>query len=120
MLYLFVLDFDIPKIQQFSFPDNVVEGNLASVHCLAITKSKPIEFVWLKNGIKIDARDNVRIHTSEEVSTLIVDPVKITDGGNYTCSAKNHHGSDKFAAFLHVKGKNFYENYRQLCMKLFK
>lgn len=74
---------------------------------MAITKSKPVEFAWLKNGIKIDTRDNVRIHTTEEVSTLIVDPVKINDGGNYTCSAKNYHGSDKYTAFLHVKGKSF-------------
>lgn len=74
---------------------------------MVITKSKPIEFTWFKNGIKIDTRENVRIRINEEVSTLIVDPVQTNDGGNYTCSAKNYHGSDKFTAFLHVKGKSF-------------
>lgn len=96
---------DYPKIQKFSFQDNIVEGSLASVTCLAITKTKPISFEWLKNGEKITGNEeNVRINTANEVTTIIIDPVTSGDNGNFTCSASNVHGNDKYTALLQVKG----------------
>lgn len=77
--------------------------------CFVVTKTKPILFEWLKNGEKITGtEENVRINTVNEVSTLILDPVTIKDGGNYTCSASNIYGNDKYTSNLEVKGKNFY------------
>lgn len=95
-----------PKIQSFSFQDNIVEGSIVSVTCFAISKTKPISFHWLKNVDKITGiEENVRINTASEVSTLVLDPVTMKDNGNYTCSASNIHGSEKFTTELQVKGK---------------
>lgn len=100
-----ITDIDSPRIQKFSFEDNIVDGKVISVTCFAITKTKPVSFEWLKNGRRITAQeDNVRINTANEASLLILDPVTMDDGGNYTCSATNAHGTDKYTAVLEVKG----------------
>ena len=76
--------------------------------CLSITKTKPVSFEWLKNGQKITGQEeNIRINTVNEVSALVFDPVTVNDSGNYTCSAANSHGADKFTAVLEVKGIDF-------------
>lgn len=61
-------------------------------------------FEWLKNGIKINTNENVRISSTEELSVLILDPVRLNDSANYTCTAKNIHGKDEYLATLTVKG----------------
>ncbi|GIY67333.1 titin [Caerostris darwini] len=95
---------DIPKIQTFSFPENVIEGNMVSVTCIAATKTKPISFEWLKNSKEIIESDkNIRITSANDVSVLIVDPVTLEHSGNYTCSATNSVGKDTFTAALRVK-----------------
>ncbi|GIY09038.1 titin [Caerostris extrusa] len=53
--------------------------------------------------IRCTCSGNVRFETGSEVSVLILDPVKIVDSGNYTCSATNKDGSDKFVTLLSVK-----------------
>ncbi|CAL1281289.1 unnamed protein product [Larinioides sclopetarius] len=95
---------DAPKIRQFSFQENIVEGEAVSVMCFAVTKTKPIKFHWLKNGQALnEIQENIRFETGSEVSVLIIDPVKINDSGNYTCSATNKDGSDTYIASLVVK-----------------
>ncbi|GBL76499.1 Titin [Araneus ventricosus] len=95
---------DIPNIQAFSFPESVIEGNMVSVLCVAATKVKPITFQWLKNNKEISAlEENIRITSANDVSVLIVDPVTLEHSGNYTCSATNSEGSDRFTAALNVK-----------------
>ncbi|GFS52408.1 titin [Trichonephila inaurata madagascariensis] len=95
---------DVPKIQSFSFPENVVERNMVSVTCIATTKTKPISFTWLKDNKEINALEgNIRISTVNEVSVLIIDPVTLENSGNYTCSATNSAGNDKFTSSLKVK-----------------
>ena len=96
---------DIPSIQTFTFKDNIVEGNAVSVTCFAITKTKPVTFEWLKNGVKINSHDeNIRITSAEDLSVLVLDPVRLNDTANYTCIAKNIHGKDEYVATLTVKG----------------
>lgn len=73
--------------------------------CFAITKTKPVSFEWLKNGQRITGQEeNVRINTANEVSALVLDPVTVKDSGNYSCSATNIHGTDKYTTVLDVKG----------------
>lgn len=110
-VHVSISDVDYPKIQKFSFQDSIIEGSLASVTCLALSKTKPINFEWLKNGDKISGHaENLRINTANEVTILIVDPVTSDDSGNYTCLAKNVLGSDKYTAELQVKGICFYSH----------
>lgn len=91
--------------------------------CLSLTKTKPVSFEWLKNGQKITGHEeNIRINTVNEVSALVFDPVTVNDSGNYTCSATNTYGTDKYTAVLEVKGMEvFYFYYMKvLLFKLLK
>ncbi|GFR22302.1 basement membrane-specific heparan sulfate proteoglycan core protein [Trichonephila clavata] len=95
---------DAPKIQSFSFPENVVERNMVSVTCIVATKTKPVTFTWLKDNIEINAlEESIRFSTLDEVSVLIIDSVALENSGNYTCSATNSAGNDKFTTSLKVK-----------------
>ncbi|GFU28491.1 titin [Nephila pilipes] len=95
---------DIPKIKKFSFEENVQEGDLASVTCIAISSNKPLSFMWYKNGQKIDiTTSNIRIDNSGEYSILILDNVSINSAGNYTCTVSNPSGSTSHTAQLIVK-----------------
>ncbi|GFV73982.1 hemicentin-1 [Trichonephila clavipes] len=95
---------DAPKIQSFSFPENIVERNMVSVTCIVATKTKPVTFNWLKDSKEINAlEENIRFSTLDEVSVLIIDSVALENSGNYTCSASNSAGNDKFTTSLKVK-----------------
>ncbi|XP_071041656.1 cell adhesion molecule Dscam1 isoform X1 [Parasteatoda tepidariorum] len=95
---------DIPEIQKFSFQENILEGKIVSVTCLAITRSKSVDFKWFKNGKELlNAVRNVKIREDSEYSILILDPVSADDSGNYTCKASNAHGSSQHTAYLSVK-----------------
>ncbi|XP_054724330.1 cell adhesion molecule DSCAML1-like [Uloborus diversus] len=94
----------VPEIQKFFFQDNIVEGKVVSVTCLAVSILKPLHFQWHKNGKSIDnAFKNVRIENSAEFSVLILDGVTHESEGNYTCTATNSAGASKYSAFLNVK-----------------
>ncbi|XP_055939793.1 cell adhesion molecule DSCAML1-like isoform X5 [Argiope bruennichi] len=95
---------DVPKIKKFSFEDNVQEGDLASVICLAVSVSKPLSFSWSKNGALIEeGRDDVRIDNSGEYSVLILDHVTLKSAGNYTCTVTNPFGTVSYSSLLDVK-----------------
>ncbi|KAG8160091.1 hypothetical protein JTE90_006520 [Oedothorax gibbosus] len=95
---------DIPRIQPFSFPENIVEGSMVSVTCISPTKTKPVHFSWSKNDIQITPNeDNIKISSTNDVSVLILNPVTLENSGNYSCSATNSEGSDTFSTTLNVK-----------------
>lgn len=78
------------------------------VQCFAIAKTIPILYGWMKNGKKISSEGNIRFSNTDEISSLILDPVTLSDSGNYTCTAHNTAGSDQHTTFLGVKGEWFY------------
>ncbi|GIY09035.1 down syndrome cell adhesion molecule-like protein 1 [Caerostris extrusa] len=95
---------DVPKIKKFSFEENVQEGDLASVICLAVSSSKPLSFSWFKNGEQIgEGTNGVRIDNSGEYSVLILDSVSLQSAGNYTCKVTNPFGSAIHASQLEIK-----------------
>ncbi|KAG8178107.1 hypothetical protein JTE90_017454 [Oedothorax gibbosus] len=96
---------DAPKIQKFSFKDNILEGEIVSVQCFAVAKTIPILYGWMKNGKKISSVENIRFSNTDEISSLILDPVSLNDSGNYTCTASNSAGSDQFTTLLSVKAR---------------
>lgn len=95
----------VPEIQKFSFQDNVLEGKVVSVMCLAVSEDKPIHFQWDKHGKILENTKNITIENSEKFSALIINNVSVENDGNYTCTAKNRYGSTKHSAYLNVKGK---------------
>ncbi|XP_055939789.1 cell adhesion molecule DSCAML1-like isoform X1 [Argiope bruennichi] len=94
----------VPEIQKFAFQDNIVEGKVVSVMCLAISDIKPLKFRWSKNSKILESgQENVRIEDSSEFSVLILNSVTIESEGNYTCTATNSIGSAKHSAYLSVQ-----------------
>ncbi|XP_023225212.1 hemicentin-1-like [Centruroides sculpturatus] len=94
---------DEPRIQPFSFPNEVILGQKASVACTAVAGSPPLEFVWQKNGREINPSSKVIIRSLGEVSVIILEAVSVSDVGNYTCLLKNVIGTDSYTASLFVK-----------------
>ncbi|GIY67332.1 hemicentin-1 [Caerostris darwini] len=94
---------DSPKIRKFSFQNNVLEGEIVSVTCFAVTKLVPVSYTWLKNGKSVEKVQNIRLSNTEELSSIILDPVTLDDSGNYTCKASNSAGGDAYTTSLLVK-----------------
>ena len=59
----------------------------------------------MKDGKLLQSDDHTKIHQDEEYSTLSIKWTREADAGNYTCHAKNPHGSDSFSTQLVVQGK---------------
>lgn len=95
-------------MKQFHFDDNIREGDVASVTCLATSGLKPVTFQWTKNGNPISTSNSkVRIDDGAIHSVLVFDYVEPVDDGNYSCIATNSDGKDTFMAQLNVKGRIF-------------
>ncbi|XP_055939791.1 cell adhesion molecule Dscam2-like isoform X3 [Argiope bruennichi] len=91
-----------PKIQPFSFKTGVQQGDKTTTLCVAESKY-PLTYIWKKDGELLTEKDELRLKTDEEFSVIIIEPVKTEHTGNYTCIAKNNHGSDSFTAELIVE-----------------
>lgn len=96
----------MPKIQAFSFPNDVIIGQKASAMCTAIAGQPPLEFKWFKNGKELAPGGQVTIRTLVDVSILAIESVDASSSANYTCTLRTRVGTDSFTAALEVKGKN--------------
>ncbi|PRD27170.1 UNVERIFIED_CONTAM: Down syndrome cell adhesion molecule-like protein [Trichonephila clavipes] len=105
ILQLKKIDGNSIKIQPFSFPSDSAIGKRASVTCTPLTGEK-MEFKWLKNGKEIgNGRHNIHIATLPLISSLIIDPLKSDDNGNYTCVVNSRGMSGSFTTSLEVMGE---------------
>ncbi|KAL3203346.1 hypothetical protein MRX96_041928 [Rhipicephalus microplus] len=94
-----------PKIQPFSFPNDAQLGKDAAVSCFAVRGHQPLEFSWLKNGVRADAIPNVEVEEiAGKISTLTLKKVSAAEIGNYTCRVSNVAGTDEFTTSLVVNG----------------
>lgn len=70
--------------------------------------SGPLQFEWYYNrdGPLPAAINNnhYRIELAADYSLFIIDKLRATDSGNYSCVARNQFGSDSVASLLLVKG----------------
>ena len=64
----------------------------------------PFNFEWLKDGVSIQSNENIKIR-AEEDSTLSIKSTKESDAGNYTCIARDAHGSASFTTQLIIQGE---------------
>ncbi|GBM75398.1 Hemicentin-1 [Araneus ventricosus] len=92
-----------PKIQKFSFPDQVISGTKSSAICTAISGVPPMEFKWFKNGNSLKITQKSTIRTYADFSVIFLEGVDQSSSGNYTCELKGPTGSDSYTAILEVK-----------------
>lgn len=99
---------DHPKVQKFSFPDQVVTGQRTSATCTAVSGTPPMDFKWFKNGQIIKSSQQFTIRTSSDYSILFIENVDRSTSGNYTCELTTLSGTDQYTTLLEVKGKVFF------------
>ncbi|XP_054723242.1 hemicentin-1-like, partial [Uloborus diversus] len=101
---------EYPKIQAFSFPNDVIVGQKASAACTAISGAPPLDFRWLKNGKELSSGGQITIRTLVDVSVLVMESVDASSSGNYTCFLRTSSGSDSYTAYLDVKEPSSWTN----------
>ncbi|XP_065296212.1 cell adhesion molecule Dscam1-like isoform X5 [Dermacentor albipictus] len=94
---------DAPKLQPFSFPGSVKPGSRISAMCLATSGTHQVTMSWLKDGNDLSSAKNVFVETKRGLSTILIEPVEVSNAGNYTCIAKNRAGFDSYTAVLDVQ-----------------
>uniref|UniRef100_A0A8C9UEL9 Hemicentin 1 n=1 Tax=Serinus canaria TaxID=9135 RepID=A0A8C9UEL9_SERCA len=82
-------------------PENltVVVNNFISLTC-EVTGFPPPDLIWLKNGKPISSNSNTFIVPGAR--TLQIPRAKLSDGGEYTCTARNQAGESQKKSFLTV------------------
>ncbi|XP_054719282.1 hemicentin-1-like [Uloborus diversus] len=100
-IYINVLDATSLRIPPFSFPAESIIGRRVSATCTPSFGEK-IEFKWLKNGKEILKGLNVDIRSFSDLSTLVIDPLREEDTGNYTCIVNTRGMSGSYTTTLEV------------------
>ncbi|XP_076335069.1 cell adhesion molecule Dscam1-like [Tachypleus tridentatus] len=100
-----------PRIQPFTFPNTVTFDSQVSVTCAVSEGSLPVVFSWKRNGQLLVAYDEkIHFRTHEDLSTLKIQNVDVSDIGNYTCVAKNSEGMDSYTSQLLVKAPPYWKS----------
>ena len=94
---------NIPNIQPFHFPPNIIENQKFQVIC-GLIHEEDVTFSWLKNGKMFTPNSQVKISYLPGISIIAFNKISVTNTGNYTCIAKNEFGSSEYSAQLLVKG----------------
>ncbi|KAH6928692.1 hypothetical protein HPB50_018635 [Hyalomma asiaticum] len=94
---------EAPKLQPFSFPGSVKPGSRISAMCWTTSGSHQVTMSWLKDGNDLSTAKNVFVETKRGLSTILIEPVEVSNAGNYTCIAKNRAGFDSYTAVLDVQ-----------------
>lgn len=61
----------------------------------------PFTYKWFKNGNMIPKSS--KENSNDKFSALVIDPIKPTSAGNYTCVVTNAYGSSSYSALLVVR-----------------
>ncbi|XP_023225140.1 Down syndrome cell adhesion molecule-like protein Dscam2 [Centruroides sculpturatus] len=99
---------DLPVIKPFNFQGRVPLQQKATAMCFVLLSSGPFKFQWSKDGKPISDINEAKINDNKEYSVIIIDPVKLTSEGNYTCTVSNPSGSSSYTANFLVAGKILY------------
>ncbi|KAG8174364.1 hypothetical protein JTE90_011416 [Oedothorax gibbosus] len=88
----------------FFFPSNVKEGDKVLVTCTASGEISTMNRKWLKDGLKIEENNRVKIFHHSEYSSLIINSVLAEDSGNYTCTVSGDPTAPSYTAELVIQG----------------
>ncbi|KAI1289773.1 Hemicentin-2 [Halotydeus destructor] len=93
-----------PEIMKQVTSLKLQEDSKFTLLCSLNKGSSPVEFSWLKDGVPL-IQKHIKIKTDQDIltSTLIIQKLKSSDAGNYTCQAQNSAGRDSHALSLIVK-----------------
>ncbi|NWW37465.1 HMCN1 protein, partial [Panurus biarmicus] len=97
----FNLNVHVPPSVVGTNPENltVVVNNFISLTC-EVSGFPPPDLSWLKNGKPISSNSNTFIVPGAR--TLQIPRAKLSDGGEYTCTARNQAGESQKKSFLTV------------------
>ncbi|GIY67330.1 titin [Caerostris darwini] len=95
-----ILVHETPVIQPFTLPDKIQIGKSLSLTCAVMSGKPPLTFKWYKNQ-KLLQTENV-MSPNKKVSSLTIDPIIQSSGGNYSCTVSNSDGRDHFSVVLVV------------------
>lgn len=95
---------DAPQIVSVKSLDELEEGQRLLIGCAIRKGTLPISFSWRKNNAVLVPSNNVKIlHFDDYQEQLQIQRLTIDDTGNYTCAAKNLHGSDQISVPVLMK-----------------
>ncbi|XP_011880276.1 PREDICTED: Down syndrome cell adhesion molecule-like protein Dscam2 isoform X3 [Vollenhovia emeryi] len=78
-----------PKIDAFSFPDNIQAGARVHVTCVVSEGDSPLKITWLKDGRPLKLRDANTHQIGDFDLALRIASATTAHNGNYTCVASN-------------------------------
>uniref|UniRef100_T1K1W5 Uncharacterized protein n=1 Tax=Tetranychus urticae TaxID=32264 RepID=T1K1W5_TETUR len=116
-------EFDIsiegPKVSLFSSNVKPVVGGKLTFICQSLAGSSPFQITWSKDGEELKNPSDIRIGAIQDSSMLIIDSIKSSHSGNYTCKISNRHGSDSHSSELLVEGSpSWIENPTDIKLKI--
>lgn len=95
-----------PKLIPFTFGDDAMNyDETVSATCTVSGGDSPINFVWLLNGVPITPYQDILMEKKgNRISVLMIESLKATHMGNYTCVAENSAGTAEYTSPLIVNG----------------
>ena len=88
-----------PRVSPFGFPDENELGGKVNAFC---TSNDQSSLSWMKDGRVIENGNLFTLIRLDGALRLVINDVKSDHSGNYTCSARNSHGSSSYSAVLSV------------------
>ncbi|XP_015781640.1 Down syndrome cell adhesion molecule-like protein Dscam2 [Tetranychus urticae] len=93
-----------PKVAPFSSHVKPIIGGSTSFICQKLSGSPPLKIVWFKDGKELEDSEDIRIVSIQDPSVLLINSIKSSHSGNYTCKISNRYGSDTYSTELLVEG----------------
>lgn len=95
-----------PRIIPFSFSDEALNyDETVSATCTVSGGDLPINFIWLLNRVPIEPYQDILMEKrGKRISALMIDALKASHMGNYTCLAENPAGTSEYTSPLIVNG----------------
>ena len=97
-----------PKLVPLQKHLDLFQNSTYVLSCNLIAGSRPVFFDWLKDDLKLNSSEHVRVDNSATFSLLTFTDLQSINSGHYVCEARNIHGTDSTSAQLFVKGFKYY------------
>lgn len=88
-----------PSVSPFGFPDQNRLGGKVNAFC---TSNDQSSLSWMKDGRVIETGSSVKVTRLDGALRLVIEDLTSNHSGNYTCAARNSHGSSSYSAVLSV------------------